>query len=558
MGGKPKHSIMTFTAERTACPKCGSSRSLAVNTETGWGFCHRNGCRVKPDSTFDFNTEDANLANIIPADQITYGDLPSRGISITTCRKYSYGVTTYNGQKCQVAQFTDPAGVVRAQKLRMADKRFVWLNGEGADEVKGLFGKTLFHDGARKKVSGLKSRIVITEGELDALACSEALGSWAVVSVPDGASSAEKWIKKDLEFLETFEEIVVAFDNDKAGQEATQKVLGLFSPGKAKVVRWPADCKDACDVLKDKGAKDLKGILWSASAYAPEWVVDGDGILGEIFDGGLEPGFPWPWDGIDAAFKGIRPKQMTLIAAGTSSGKSLFCRHIALHCAEQGRKVGYIALEESPRQSALGVYGIALKQHLQLEDSLPEDDIRALHERIGDKLVFTKHWGSVSDDDSLVKKLRYCIKALDCGVLVLDHVSMAVSGMDASADERRTLDKLMTDLRSLVEDTGVHLFIVSHLRRAKDGSHEEGKSISTADLRGSHSLGQIPDNIVALERNQQADDPEDRNRTKVRVLKNRDLGRLGVCMALTFNPANHCLAETPIDLTPNATYNEEF
>jgi twinkle protein len=548
---------MTFSSERHQCPACDCKRGVAIDTETGVGHCHRCSKSFPPGPEFDFSPKETSLADLIPQDQITYGDLDSRGISIITCRKYRYGVATYNGKRCQVAQFTDAAGVVRAQKLRLPDKKFIWLNGEGADEVKGLFGRTLFHDGGRTKANGLKSRLTITEGELDALACAEALGNWPVVSLPDGAASAERWLKKDLEFVESFEEIVLAFDGDEAGQEATQKALALISPGKAKIVRWPADCKDACDVMKEKGGPELRKILWDAAAYAPEWVVDGDDILEEIFDGGLEPGFSWPWSGLDHAFEGIRPKQMTLIAAGTSSGKSLFCRHLALHCAEQGRRVGYIALEESPRQSALGVYGIALQRHLQLERELPEDEIREVHERIGDKLVFTKHWGSVSEDDSLVKKIRYCIKGLSCPVIFLDHVSMAVSGMDASADERRTLDKLMTDLRSLVEDTGVHLFIVSHLRRAKDGSHEEGKSVSTADLRGSHSLGQIPDNIVGLERNQQADDMDSRNTTKVRVLKNRDCGRLGVIEHLKFDPQNHCLQAVPIEETPTASY-EDF
>ena len=546
---------MTFTAQRLPCPKCGSSRSLAIDEETGWGYCHRNECRVKPDPTYDFSPKEISLAELIPQEQITFGDLTSRGISILTCRKYRYGVATYNGQRCQVAQFTDAAGVVRAQKLRLPDKRFVWLNGEGAEEVKGLFGKTLFHDGEKSKANGLKSRIVITEGELDALACAEALGSWPVVSVPDGAASAQRWLKKDLEFLETFEEIVLAFDGDEAGQEATQKALDLLSPGKAKIVRWPAGCKDACDVLGERSGQELRKILWDASAYAPEWVVDGDNILDEIFEGGLEPGFPWPWKGVDHAFEGIRPKQMTLIAAGTSSGKSLFCRHLALHCAEADKRVGYIALEESPRQSALGVYGVALKRHLQLERDLPEDEIREVHERLGHNLVFTKHWGS-AEDDSLVKKIRYCIKALDCPVVFLDHISIAISGLDAQ-DERKAIDKIMTDLRTLVEETGVHLFIVSHLRRPKDGSHEEGMAISTGHLRGSHSLGQIPDNILALERNQQAEDMDSRNTTKVRVLKNRDMGRLGIVEHLKFDPTNHCLAAVPIDTTPEVTY-EEF
>jgi len=548
---------MTFDSTRHTCPKCGSSRGLAIDQETGWGFCHRNGCKVKPDPSYDFTPSNTTLSNLIEQDEITYGDLPSRGVSITTCRRYRYGVAKYNGQPVHVAQFADDAGLVRAQKLRLAGKKFVWLNGEGADETKGLFGRSLFHNGERSRAGGLKSRLVITEGEIDALSCSEALGTWPVVSLPDGAASVLKWLRKDLEFVESFEEIVLCFDNDEAGKKATQEALGLLTPSKAKIVRLPADCKDANEALVKHGAAELKKILWSAAAYAPDWVVDGDDILTEIFDGGLEPGFPWPWKGLDDTFQGIRPKQLSLIAAGTSSGKSLFCRHIALHCAEQGKRVGYIALEESPRQSALGVYGIALKRHLQLERELPEDEIKEVHKRLGDKLVFTKHWGSVSEDDSLVKKIQYCVKGLQCPIIILDHISMAVSGMDASADERRSLDKMLTDLRGVVEATGVHLFVVSHLSRAKGMSHEEGAAISTAHLRGSHSLGQIPDNIIALERHQQSEDEKERNTTKVRVLKNRDCGRLGVIQALRFDPRNHCLAEAPIEIK-DSTYAEDF
>jgi len=548
---------MTFSSERHQCPACDCKRGVAIDTETGVGHCHRCSKSFPPGPEFDFTPKETSLADLIPQDQITYGDLDSRGVSIITCRKYRYGVSTYNGQRCQVAQFTDAAGVVRAQKLRMPDKRFVWLNGEGSDEVKGLFGKTLFHDGGRTKANGLKSRLVITEGELDALACAEALGNWPVVSLPDGAASATRWLKRDLEFVESFEEVVLAFDNDEAGQEATQKALALIAPGKAKIVRFPAGCKDACDVMQEKGGPELRKILWDAAAYSPEWVVEGTAILDEIFDGGLEPGFPWPWKGLDAAFQGIRPKQLTLIAAGTSSGKSLFCRHIALHCAEQGHTTGYVALEESPRQSALGIYGVALKKHLALEQDLPAKEIREVHDRIGDKLVFTRHWGSVSEDDSLQKKIRHCAKGLGCSVIILDHISMAVSGMDQGQDERRAIDKIMTELRGLVEETGVHLFVVSHLRRTQGGSHEEGGVVSTNHLRGSHSLGQIADNIVALERNQQAEDPTDRNVTTVRILKNRDLGVLGPIQGLSFNPANHTLSECPLKSEPTATF-EDF
>ena len=43
-------------------------------------------------------------------------------------------------------------------------------------------------------------RIVITEGELDAASCWEAMDGWPMVSLPHGAASAKKDIQKQIPF----------------------------------------------------------------------------------------------------------------------------------------------------------------------------------------------------------------------------------------------------------------------------------------------------------------------------------------------------------------------
>ena len=93
----------------------------------------------------------------------------------------------------------------------------------------------------------------------------------------------------------------------------------------------------------------------------------------------------------------------------------------------------------------------------------------------------------------------------------------------------------MTRLRSLVERTGIALFLVSHLRRASNDkhSHEEGGRVSLSSLRGSHSIAQISDSVVALEVDQQSD--AERKLTTVRVLKNRYSGEVGVACELAYD-----------------------
>ena len=112
------------------------------------------------------------------------------------------------------------------------------------------------------------------------------------------------------------------------------------------------------------------------------------------------------------------------------------------------------------------------------------------------------------------------------------------------------IDTTMTKLRSLVERTGIALFLVSHLRRSTNDSrnHEEGGRINRSQLRGSHSIAQISDNLVGLERNQQSEDA--RSPTTLRILKNRYSGETGTCGELTYDINTCRFTENEIETAP--------
>jgi twinkle protein len=138
------------------------------------------------------------------------------------------------------------------------------------------------------------------------------------------------------------------------------------------------------------------------------------------------------------------------------------------------------------------------------------------------------------------------VKACACRVIVLDHISMVVSGQDLDGDERRMLDHIMTNTKSLAQETGAAIHVVSHLRRPPGaGSHEEGRQVSLSHLRGTQAIAQLSDAVIAAERNQQADTVEERNTTTLRVLKNRYAGLTGPAGNLRFNHETGRL--TPID-----------
>ena len=104
---------------------------------------------------------------------------------------------------------------------------------------------------------------------------------------------------------------------------------------------------------------------------------------------------------------------------------------------------------------------------------------------------------------------------------------------DGGGDERRMLDNLMTKLRTLVEEVKCALFLVCHLKRVDGRPHEEGGEVRLSHLRSSAGIAQLSDCVIALERNQQS--KENKNQTRVRVLKNRFTGETGVAMALEYD-----------------------
>ena len=465
---------------------------------------------------------------------IEYDVMPlvKRGIDEETCKKWDYGVATYSGRPVQVANYRDRNGVLVAQKLRFQDKTFKWL---GDPSRVGLYGCHLWRDGGKM--------VTIVEGEVDALSVSQSFNlKWPVVSIPNGAKSAEKVIAKNLDWLEGFDSVVLCFDQDDQGREAAKKSALQLSPGKAKIVTSLPE-KDANDCVVSGRVKDLVDAVYGAKSFRPDGVVPGEETWEIIASSGNEPSVPYPWEGLNDKLYGMRAGELVTLTAGTGIGKSSVTRELAHHLLSLGHRVGYIALEESIRKTAEHIMGIEMNvpPHLWgMQEVTDEAKKSAFDATVGcGRMVLYDHWGSI-DPTNLLNRIRYMARAMNCKYIFLDHLSIVVSALEVG-DERRTIDNTMTKLRSLVEETDIHLVLVSHLRRPDGRSHEEGGSTSLSQLRGSHAIAQLSDAVIGCERDQQ--DESSANILSLRVLKNRYAGDTGLCMSLEYDKTSGRLSE---------------
>ena len=460
--------------------------------------------------------------------EVEYVALTKRGISEETCKRFGYGVGELNGESVQVARYG------AAQKYRTSDKRFRWAN--RPEEGPQLFGQSQWRP---------QKRLVITEGEIDCLSYGEATDcKWPVVSVPDGAQDAPRAIARNIEFVEAFEEVVFLFDMDEPGQAAAVACAELLTPGKARIGTLPR--KDANEVLLSLGPGELYKAPFSARVYRPDGIVEGVDLVEKIMEK-PEVGLSYPWPELTAITHGQRRREMVTWIAGTGVGKSAVLREVAFDLHKtHGERVGIIALEESNQRSALGLLSCALDAPLHLAEGrarVTEEGIRAAAEKWLPGFAFYDHWGSV-EAEVLLPKIRYMAHALGIRWLVLDHLSIMVSGMAADGDERKRIDQITTQLRSCCSELDIGLHIVSHLRKASGVPHEEGGKVSLQDIRGSGAPAQLSDFVIALERNQQDEDTEERDTTRLRVLKNRLSGETGLAGALIYNHETSRLVPT--------------
>lgn len=477
---------------------------------------------------------------LIPQSQISYDPISSRSLFEETCRHFKYGISQYGGEVCQVATYFDDSGAPVRQKLRFKDKKFKVL---GDTSTTPIYGKHLARDGGKM--------IVVTEGEIDALSVTQAQSlKWPAVSVPNGAQGAAKAFKENLEWFDKFEKVVLMFDMDDPGRAAAQECAQLLKPGRAFIASLPL--KDASDMLQANRKAELVDAIWSAREFRPDGIVN----AADIWDDFIvedEMGIPYPFEVLNEKTLGLRKGELVTFTAGSGIGKSSACREIAYHLIKKGYKVGYIALEESIKRTVQGIVGLALNKPLHKGNcEIPESQLRVAFDEVtgSDRLFLYDHFGSINSDN-LLAKIRYMAQGLDVDFVFLDHLSIVVSGDTEIDDERRAIDVTMTKLRSLVEETGIGMVLVSHLKRPPGIGHEEGAKTSLAQLRGSAAIAQLSDIVLGLERNQQ--DPEDADRTTIRVLKNRFTGETGESSILGYDREtgrlSEILSDCPFDVS---------
>lgn len=523
------------------CEACGSSDAgclysdghtycQSCNAYTKGGVESQNDCIYEKVSTKQSKVNQMSL-NLPSNCEIK--SIPDRRVTKSTCE--FFGILQTEGKR--LYPYTDDDGKVVAYKQRNVEHKTFSIIGDFKKAT--LFGQSLFNRGGKY--------ITLVEGEEDCLAAYQLTGSkWPVVSIRNGASAALKDVKAQYEWLDSFESIVICFDSDEPGLKASVEVAELFG-NKAKIVKHIKDCKDASDYLITGQEQQFVNQWWKAETYIPDGIIAASSLWESVSTPEPAAEAFYPFKGLNSLLYGLRSAELITVTAGSGLGKSQFLREILYHVLNTTTwNIGGMFLEESVRKTARSIMSLHANKKLHLPDTpVTEKELKeAFDATLGtDRVYLFDHFGSLAIDNVL-NRIRYMARACDCRVVFLDHISLVVSGMDGN-DERKSIDVLMTRLRTLVQETGITLICVSHLKRPNsDKGHEDGQAVSLSQLRGSGAIAQLSDAVITLERNSMSDDEEERHTTKVAVAKNRYNGYTGPACALKYDKETGRMVET--------------
>lgn len=373
---------------------------------------------------------------------------------------------------------------------------------------------------------------IITEGEMDALSL-EVVGFRNAISVPDGAPTPDakslenKFTFLDDPYIDSIDKIILAVDNDSPGKRLEEELSRRLGRERCWRVIWPADCKDANDVLIKHGADVLRHCIDSATPFPVEGIFNLEDFTSEIdhiYEHGLPSGISTGWAGLDELYRPVEG-QWTLVTGIPGMGKSEWLDALAVNLATQNFWCFGVC---SPENQPVTFHATKL-----MEKYIGKRLNRMSKQEFAD----AKEWLNVffkfilPEDrtlDAVLSKAKTLVKRYGMKGLIIDpYNELAHGARKDGTTETEYISEFLSDIRQFARDNGVHIWLVAHPKMLRKEGSDGSYPVPTGyDVAGSAHFFNKADNIIAVHRNKH--DPFAKSEVYVQKIRSRWLGNLGM------------------------------
>lgn len=441
-------------------------------------------------------------------------------------------------------------GQLSGYKIREVPKNFRSKGRTGADCE--LFMQFKFNRGGKY--------VCITEGEVDALSAYQMLSDYnkskqsdyetAVVSPTTGANS-KKQIAAQYKFLDSFDNIILMFDSDKAGQDAANDLIKYLPKGKVKIATLRY--KDPNEYLTQGKQKEFISDFYSAKAFVPVGVLPSSGLYDRIIQQTEIPKVPFPsfMKKLNEMFIGGMPLGYIFnIAADTGIGKTTYVNEMIYDWVfNSPHKIGIVSMELDAGQYGEALLSRHISRKLALMPDIKEklkfldsDVIRQKSNELMMKPDGSDRFFLLDNRDGSIEEIQDTIEELvvacNCKVIILDPLQDVLDGL---TNEEQSL--FMKWAKGFIKSHGITFVFINHMRKSENSGE--------MDIMGSSTIIKSAAANILLKRDKLAEDPIVRNTTYVMVSKNRVCGLTGPAGATYYDNQTHTLHDLDTWLNEN-------
>ena len=449
-------------------------------------------------------------------------DRPYRGLHPDWLRHFGHMVERNKyGEYTSIYYPETEDGKVCGFKIRYLPKSFGKVGRTGKHSQ--LAGQFIYKSAGK--------RVLIVGGEGDMVAAYGMLKKYGVhvVSPTCGEGSAATQCQNNYDFLDRYEEIYLALDNDKAGQEATENVLKILPSEKVKLVYWSA--KDPHKMLEDGNGDQIIKDFFNAKSYVDAGLKSSNEIMADVEEVLTAqkitlPSYMWRLEKMMKRAFSTNGRIVNVIGS-TSCGKSTHVNNMIYHWIfAEGLKPLIISLEATAGEYAVDLLSLHMQKNLDWFDDgmdawnyLQRDDVKALNENLFHDSEYNERFRILDDRDgnieSLKKLIERGVKQYGCNIVIIDVLTDLVRFLPMDEQE-----KFLAWEKNFVK-SGVSIVNVLHTKKPERDKDGKLRKTTEYDALGSGTFVQSAHINIIINRDKMDSCDITRNCTYVEMPKCR-------------------------------------
>lgn len=466
--------------------------------------------------------------------------------------RYSYDEESGEPDKMFVP--TTIGGELAGYRTRIFPKDFSNPIGQVGKEV-DMIGEFRFKNHTRTCIiTGGETKLLLTYQMMNDYRVSkgkEDFESTAVVCSTLGEGGAYKQVQARYDFFNQFQKIIICMDADKAGVEATEKIAKVLPKGKAYIMNMRY--KDA-DIYVEKGKeRDFIDDFWKAQLYTPDGIVASSQLSSKIRESAAMPKIPLPpfmWKLQKMMAGGFPLKVIINLASASGTGKSTIVDEMMYYWIfNSPYRIGVVTLESDSGQWGTKILSRHIRRKIDLIENMEEklallnsEEVLAAEHELFFNEDGTPRFHLIEERDGGIESLKELIMNLiiscGCKVIALDPLQDILDGL---SNEEQSV--FMRWMKGMIKSHDVTFINVNHVRKSSGNqkANSTGADMHEEDIHGSGSILKSGACNLLFSRNKEAEDPFERNTTKMKASKIRWTGVTGLAGEYYYDNETHTL-----------------